>query len=66
MQRISALTIAAAPATSQSLLEATQKKIGMVPNLYATLAPSGCAMRSLRSIRSFVTMSHKITRLSDC
>ena len=27
MQRISALTIAAAPATSQSLLEATQKKI---------------------------------------
>jgi uncharacterized peroxidase-related enzyme len=44
MQRIPALTLAAAPAASKALLEATQKKIGMVPNLYSTIAHSPAAL----------------------
>jgi uncharacterized peroxidase-related enzyme len=44
MQRIAALTSTGAPAGSQALLEATQKKIGMVPNLYSTLAHSPAAL----------------------
>ena len=34
MQRIPALEISAAPAASKIMLDAVQKKIGMVPNLF--------------------------------
>ncbi len=44
MQRINALPLADAPAASKSLLEAAQKKIGMVPNLFSTLAHSTAAL----------------------
>lgn len=44
MQRIPALTLSAAPAASKSLLQATQTKIGMVPNLFSTLAHSPAAL----------------------
>lgn len=44
MQRIKSLTLADAPSAAQPLLAATQKKIGMVPNLYSTLAHSPAAL----------------------
>ena len=44
MQRILALTLTAAPAASRTLLEATQRKIGMVPNLFSTIAHSPAAL----------------------
>jgi uncharacterized peroxidase-related enzyme len=45
MQRIPALSTAAAPALSQPLLEGAQKKLGMVPNLFKTLAHSPAALQ---------------------
>lgn len=45
MQRIPALTPAAAPASSKSMLEAVHKKLGMVPNLIKTFAHSPAALR---------------------
>jgi len=44
MQRITALTAPAVPAASQTILDATQKAIGMVPNLYRTIAHSPAAL----------------------
>jgi len=43
MQRINALDPAASPAASKTILDAIQKKIGMVPNFFKTLAhaPAG-------------------------
>ena len=38
--RISTLSNDASPATSRTILERTEKAIGMVPNLYRTLAHS--------------------------
>ena len=40
MQRIEALSPANAPAASKVMLDAVQKKIGMVPNLFKTFAHS--------------------------
>lgn len=45
MQRIPALSIAAAPAASKDLLNAVKQKIGMVPNLYKTIANSPAALK---------------------
>ena len=45
MPRITALTTAAAPAASQPLLDAVHKKLGMVPNLFKTLAHSPAALQ---------------------
>jgi uncharacterized peroxidase-related enzyme len=45
MQRIPALTTAAAPAASQPLLEAVGKKLGMVPNLFKTFAHSPAVLQ---------------------
>lgn len=45
MQRIPALTTAAAPAASQPLLEAVHKKLGMTPNLFTTLAHSPAVLQ---------------------
>ena len=45
MQRISALEVSAAPAASKTMLEAVQKKIGMVPNLFKTFAHSPAVLQ---------------------
>jgi uncharacterized peroxidase-related enzyme len=45
MQRINALATAAAPAASQRMLEAVQKKLGMVPNLFKTFAHSPAVLK---------------------
>jgi uncharacterized peroxidase-related enzyme len=45
MQRIPALTTAAAPAASQPTLEAVGKKLGMVPNLFKTFAHSPAVLQ---------------------
>lgn len=45
MQRIPALTPAAAPAASQPLLEAVGKQLGMIPNLFKTFAHSPAVLR---------------------
>jgi uncharacterized peroxidase-related enzyme len=45
MQRIPALTTAAAPAASQPMLEAVHKKLGMVPNLIKTFAHSPAVLK---------------------
>jgi uncharacterized peroxidase-related enzyme len=44
MQRIPALSIDNAPAASQVLLQAVQKQIGMVPNIFKTIAHSPAAL----------------------
>jgi uncharacterized peroxidase-related enzyme len=44
MPRITALSSSSASAAAKSLLEATHAKIGMVPNLYSTLAHSPAAL----------------------
>jgi uncharacterized peroxidase-related enzyme len=45
MPNIPALTLASAPAASQSLLAAAEKKLGMLPNLFATIAHSPAALK---------------------
>lgn len=45
MQRIKALDVSAAPADSKFLLEAVQKKLGMVPNLFKTFAHSPAVLK---------------------
>ena len=45
MQRITALTPAAAPALSRPMLDAVQKKLGMVPNLFKTFAHSPAVLQ---------------------
>jgi uncharacterized peroxidase-related enzyme len=45
MPRITALTLANAPAASQLLLAAAEKKLGMLPNLFATIAHSPAALK---------------------
>jgi len=45
MQRIPALATTASPTASQPLLAAVQKKLGMVPNLFKTLAHSPAALQ---------------------
>lgn len=45
MSRIPALNPEAAPAQSQPLLAAVQKKLGIVPNLFKTLAHSSAALQ---------------------
>jgi uncharacterized peroxidase-related enzyme len=45
MPRITALAIADAPVASQDMLAAVKKKIGMVPNLYKTIAHSPAALQ---------------------
>ena len=45
MQRIPALTVAAAPAASQTLLAVVGKKLGMVPNLFKTFAHSPAVLQ---------------------
>lgn len=44
MPRISALTIEQASPTAQTLLQATKTKLGMLPNLFSTLAHSPAAL----------------------
>ncbi len=46
MQRIKALDIANAPHAARPLLEAVQKKIGMVPNLFKTFAHSPAVLQA--------------------
>ena len=46
MQRILALDPSTAPAASKDLLNAIQKKLGMVPNLFKTLAHSPAVLQS--------------------
>jgi uncharacterized peroxidase-related enzyme len=45
MSRIEALNRSAAPAASQALLDAVQKKLGMVPNLLKTFAHSPAVLQ---------------------
>lgn len=45
MQRIEALDPSAVPAASKEMLDAVQKRSGMVPNLFRTLAHSPAALR---------------------
>jgi uncharacterized peroxidase-related enzyme len=45
MQRIKALDPASAPAASKAMLDAVQKKIGMVPNLFKTMAHSPAVLQ---------------------
>jgi uncharacterized peroxidase-related enzyme len=45
MTRISTLDISTAPAGSKPLLEAVQKKLGMVPNLFKTFAHSPAVLQ---------------------
>ncbi|BDT74323.1 hypothetical protein os4_38760 (plasmid) [Comamonadaceae bacterium OS-4] len=45
MPRIEAATIANTPAASATLLEGVQKKMGMVPNLFKTIAHSPAALK---------------------
>jgi uncharacterized peroxidase-related enzyme len=45
MQRIPALTIAAAPTLSQPMLQAVKSKLGMVPNLFKTFAHSPAVLQ---------------------
>ena len=45
MQRIKALDVSAAPADSKVLLDAVQKKLGMVPNLFKTFAHSPAVLK---------------------
>lgn len=45
MQRIQALGSGAAPASSQPMLDAVQKKLGMVPNLFKTFAHSPAVLQ---------------------
>ncbi len=45
MPRITALTPAQAPAASQPLLAAAEKKLGTLPNLFATIAHSPSALK---------------------
>ena len=45
MQRIPALTTSAAPALAQPMLNAVQKKLGMVPNLFKTIAHSPAVLQ---------------------
>jgi uncharacterized peroxidase-related enzyme len=46
MQRINALDLAAAPAASQDLLAAVQKRLGMIPNLHKTIAHSPASLQA--------------------
>ena len=45
MQRIEALNPGNTPAASQVMLDAVQKKLGMVPNLFKTIAHSPAALQ---------------------
>jgi uncharacterized peroxidase-related enzyme len=45
MPRIPALSTAAAPALSKPMLDAVQKKLGMVPNLFKTFAHSPAVLQ---------------------
>ncbi|MDY7577896.1 carboxymuconolactone decarboxylase family protein [Herbaspirillum sp. RTI4] len=45
MQRISALDVSAAPDASKPMLNAVQGKLGMVPNLFKTLAHSPAVLQ---------------------
>ena len=45
MQRIPALTTSTAPALAQPMLDAVQKKLGMVPNLFKTFAHSPAVLQ---------------------
>ena len=45
MQRISALETSNTPAASQAMLDAVKAKIGMVPNLFKTIAHSPAALQ---------------------
>ena len=45
MPRIEAATSANTPAASATLLEGVQKKLGMVPNLFKTIAHSPAALK---------------------
>jgi len=45
MQRIHALDVSAAPAASAAMLEPVGKKLGMVPNLFKTLAHSPAVLK---------------------
>jgi uncharacterized peroxidase-related enzyme len=45
MQRIKALELNQAPLASKTLLEAVQKQIGMVPNIFKTIAHSPAALQ---------------------
>jgi len=45
MPRIEAATVANTPAVSATLLEGVQKKLGMVPNLFKTIAHSPAALK---------------------
>lgn len=45
MQRIHALDIANAPTASQDMLHAVHKKIGMVPNMFKTMAHSPAVLQ---------------------
>jgi uncharacterized peroxidase-related enzyme len=45
MQRIVALNLSNTPTASQAMLDAVQKKLGMVPNLFKTIAHSPAALQ---------------------
>jgi uncharacterized peroxidase-related enzyme len=45
MQRIKALDVSATPADSKVLLDAVQKKLGVVPNLFKTFAHSPAVLK---------------------
>ena len=49
MQRISALNLDETPAASRALLEGVQRKIGIAPNLFRTMAHSSAALRAYLS-----------------
>jgi uncharacterized peroxidase-related enzyme len=50
MQRIEALKISNAPEASKPVMEAIKEKMGKVPNIFATLAHSPAALKSLMGI----------------
>lgn len=51
MPRINTLTIETAPAASKPLLEGVNKKMGKVPNLFATLAHSPAALQTYFNLK---------------
>ncbi len=65
MQRITALQPSTAAAPAKTLLDAVQKKIGMVPNLFATIAHSPAALQAYLQQSEALATGHLTAALRE-
>ncbi|WNG16968.1 carboxymuconolactone decarboxylase family protein [Cystobacter fuscus] len=62
MSRISSPTADSAPSSTQPLLQSLQKKLGRVPNLYATIGHSPGALQSMLSWEEALSRGNTLSR----